>query len=161
MTVVDALVALALLAWVIRRQLLPRPVRDRRLRLVGVLTVVGVVQVALAVSDGPQPGPIGWALLAVGLVVGAVLGVWRSATMRLWFVEGRAWVQGGWPTLVLWVIGIGAHVGLDLLSRAVDPAAEPVNAASVLLFVGVSLGAQALATGRQVRAARVRGVVPA
>ncbi|MHC1563132.1 hypothetical protein ACR9E3_29580 [Actinomycetospora sp. C-140] len=156
----SALVGIAVLAWVIVNQLRPQPLTARRLRLAGILAVVGVVQLVSAAGAHPVP-PMGWTLLALGLAIGAVLGALRARTVRLWVRDGVVWTQGHALTAVLWVVGIGAHVGLDLLARTVVPAAETVNTASILLFVAVSLGVQGLVTVQRTRGlAGARSVQP-
>jgi hypothetical protein len=72
--------------------------------------------------------------------------------------DGVVWTQGHAATAALWVVGIAAHVGLDLLARAVAPASATINGASVLLFVAVSLGVQGVVTAR--RAAALTGDRP-
>ena len=147
----SALVGITVLAWVIVNQLRPKPLKARRLRLAGILAVVGVVQLVSAAGAHPVP-LLGWTLPALGLAIGAALGALRAHTVHLWFRDGVVWTQGHALTAALWVVGIGAHVGLDVLARAVVPAAETANTASILLFVAVSLGVQGLVTLRRTRA---------
>lgn len=149
MLTVQIVVGIAAMALIIGRQLLVRPLRtDRRLRVVGVLGLIGVVQVIVTVSGQPASA-LGWELLIVGMGVGAGLGVLRARTMRVWWRSGELVTQGTAVTVALWIVGMAAHVGLDLWGRAVDPGAEALSSASILLFVAVSLGAQLLAmTGR-------------
>ena len=46
---------------------------------------------------------------------------------------------------VLWLVSVALHVGIDLLA----PSALTTGSASILLFVAVSLGVQALALTRR------------
>lgn len=156
--VVSALIGLLVLAWIVYNQLRPREVTNRRLRIAGVLGVVGLVQVTTAASGHPVSA-LALGLLVLGLVIGAGLGVGRAYTMRAWTApDGRRMIQGNWVTAALWLVGIAVHVGLDLLVRAFDPASEPVNTASIMLFVAVSIGAQALVAVRRSRALTPAGV---
>jgi hypothetical protein len=149
--VLSILIGIAVLVWVVVNQLRPRPLGTRRARLAGVLGVVGVVQLASAATAHPVP-PLGWVLLLLGLAIGAALGAVRARSVHLWVRDGVVWTQGYAMTAALWVVGIAAHVGLDLLARAIVPDAETVNAASVLLFVALSLGVQGVVTAQRARA---------
>lgn len=60
-------------------------------------------------------------------------------------------VRGTGFTAGLWVLGVAVHVGLDLLTGALAPAAEAVGSASILLFVAISPGAQALTVVERAR----------
>ena len=153
MTVVYALIGIVVLAWVIRRQLRAQPFTGRRIRLAAALGALGVVEVVVTTTQAGDPGPLGWGLLVLSLVIAAGFGVWRAATTRLWFEDGRPFVQGSRTTLVLWIVGIAAHVGLDALTPVLDPAAAPMISTSVLLFVGLTLGAQFLGVSRRIHAA--------
>jgi hypothetical protein len=156
--VLSVLVGVAVLGWVVVNQLRARPWTARRQRLAGILAVVGLVQLVAAAGAHPVSA-LGWVILLAGLAIGALLGAIRAGTVRLWLRDGVVWTQGHAATAALWVLGIGAHVGLDLLARAVAPSAETVNTASVLLFVAVSLGVQGLVMRQRARslpAPRVR-----
>lgn len=147
----SAVIGVAVLGWVIWNQLRVREVTPRRVRIAGVLAVVGVVEVAQAAGAAPVSG-LGWVLLVVGLVVGAALGLVRAATVDLWAAaDGRVLTRGSWGTAGLWLLGIGVHVGLDVLARVVAPSAATLNSSSILLFVAVGLGAQGLVTTRRAR----------
>ncbi|NMO89387.1 hypothetical protein [Actinomycetospora sp. TBRC 11914] len=145
---VQVVVGVLVLGWILWNQLRVRQFSPRRLRVAAVLGVVGVVEVVS--TAGAHPVSVtGWALLVVGLLIGAALGLVRAATVRLWVRDGAVWTQGHALTAALWIVGIAAHLGLDLLARAVAPSADAVNASSVLLFIAVSLGVQGLMTLRR------------
>lgn len=146
----SAVIGVAVLGWVMWNQLRVREVTPQRVRIAGVLAVVGVVEVAQAAGAAPVSG-LGWVLLVVGLVVGAALGLVRAATVDLWAADGRVLTRGSWGTAGLWLLGIGVHVGLDVLARVVAPSAATLNSSSILLFVAVGLGAQGLVTMRRAR----------
>ncbi|MFC5064587.1 hypothetical protein [Actinomycetospora atypica] len=148
---VQAVVGIAVIAWVLWNQLRTREFTSRRVRIAAVLGVIGLVEVVSAAGSHPVSAA-GWALLVVGLVVGAATGLLRAATVSLWVQDGRVLTRGHWGTAALWVVGIGVHVGLDLLAGVVAPSAGAVDASSILLFVGVSLGAQGLVTMQRARA---------
>ncbi|MCD2187407.1 hypothetical protein [Actinomycetospora soli] len=146
----SVVIGIAVLAWVIWNQVRVREFTPRRVRIAGILGLVGLVQLVQAAA-GQSVSTIGWALLITGLVVGAALGLLRAATVDLWVADGTVYTQGHWATAALWLVGMGAHVGLDLLARVVAPSAATVNASSIVLFIAVGLGTQALVTMQRAR----------
>jgi hypothetical protein len=112
---VDLLIGLAVLVFVLVRQLQPRrPVRDN-MRLQLIIVVIGVVELALPGPRAPrcrdlrrargQPGhrrrlrrdPCGH----------------RARMGR----RGQAWRQRNWLTALLWIVSFGAQPGLGLPRR--------------------------------------------
>lgn len=144
----QVIVGIVVLGWILYNQLRVRQFSPRRLRVAAILGVLGLVEIVSAAGTHPA-SLVGWTLLITGLVVGAALGLLRAATVRLWVRDGTVYTQGHAMTAVLWVVGIGVHIGLDLLARAIAPSAEVVNTSSVLLFIAVSLGVQGLMTVRR------------
>ncbi|MCD2194841.1 hypothetical protein LQ327_15830 [Actinomycetospora endophytica] len=146
----QVIVGIAVLGWILYNQLRVRQFSPRRLRLAGILGVVGLVEIASTAGAHPV-SVVGWTLLTTGLVVGAALGLLRAATVKLWVRDGVVYTQGHAMTAALWIVGIGVHIGLDVLARVIAPSADAVNASSVLLFIAVSLGVQGLMTMRRVQ----------
>lgn len=144
----QAIVGIAVLGWIVWNQLRVRQFSTRRLRVAGILGVIGLVEVASSAAAHPV-SVAGWTLLVAGLVIGAALGLVRAATVRLWVRDGAVYTQGHAMTAALWIVGIAIHVGLDLLARAIAPSADVVDASSVLLFIAVGLGVQGLMTLRR------------
>jgi hypothetical protein len=146
----QVIVGIAVLGWILYNQLRVRQFSPGRLRIAGILGIVGLVQVVSTAGAHPV-SVVGWTLLVTGLVVGATLGLLRAATVRLWVRDGVVYTQGHATTAALWIVGIGIHVGLDVLAGAIAPSANTVNSSSVLLFIAVSLGVQGLMTLRRAR----------
>jgi hypothetical protein len=146
----QVIIGIAVLGWILYNQLRVRPFSPRRLRIAGILGVVGLVEVVSTAGAHPV-SVVGWTLLVTGLVVGAALGLLRAATVRLWVRDGVVYTQGHAMTAALWIVGIGIHLGLDVLAGAIAPSANAVNSSSVLLFIAVSLGVQGLMTLRRAR----------
>ena len=147
----QVIIGIAVLGWVLDNQLRVRQFTARRLRLAGILGLVGLVEVAS--SAGAQPmSVVGWTLLVTGLVIGAALGLLRAATVKLWVRDGAVYTQGHALTAALWIVGIAIHIGLDVLAGAIAPTANAVNSSSVLLFIAVGLGVQGLVTLQRARA---------
>ena len=90
----DLPIGLAVLALVLFRQLQVRPVRDN-MRLPLILTIVGVVELVQFLQHGHHVTSVVVAL-AGSLVIAAVFGVIRAATVRVWVDGGQAWRQGNW-----------------------------------------------------------------
>jgi hypothetical protein len=147
----QVVVGIVVLGWILYNQLRVRQFTARRLRLAGILAVLGVVEIVSAVGAHPV-SVVGWALLVTGLVVAAALGLLRAATVKLWVRDGAVYTQGHALTATLWIVGIGVHIGLDVLAQAIAPSADAVNTSSVLLFIAVSLGVQGLMTMRRAQA---------
>jgi len=147
----QVIVGIAVLGWIVANQLRVRQFSARRLRVAGILGVIGLVEVATSAGTHPV-SVMGWTLLVTGLVIGAALGLLRAATVRLWVRDGAVYTQGHALTAALWIVGIAVHVGLDLLARAIAPSADAVDASSVLLFIAVGLGVQGLVTLQRARA---------
>lgn len=146
----QVILGIAVLGWVLYNQLRVRQFSRRRPRIAAVLGAIGLVEVATAAAAHPV-SVVGWTLLVTGLVLGAALGLVRAATVKIWVRDGAVYTQGHALTAALWIVGIGVHIGLDVLARVVDPAAESLNTSSVLLFIAVSLGVQGLMTMRRVQ----------
>ena len=144
---------LGLLLW---RQLQPRRVReDGAMRLTVILLVVGVFQ-AYPVLSGHPPTTVVVVLLLAGLVSGAVFGTIRAYTTRLWIKENDVWRQGTWLTLVLWLVAVGLHFGIDYLSEQ-QGAPAGLGSSTIVLYLAVTLGIQRFIT--QQRAVKLRATV--
>jgi hypothetical protein len=134
------LIGLAVLAWLLWRQLQVRELRrDRGYLVPAVLVIVGVVEIASYGKDHPL-GAATIGLLGLSAVVAAGLGALRAGTVRLWFEDGRLLRQGTYLTAALWLVAIAVHLGGDRLIAPHD--ADRIGAVSLLLYLGVSLAVQ-------------------
>lgn len=111
----DAVVAVAVVAWVLVRQL-----KARRVTEGGRWWLLPVVLVFLAVKQGGlvdshhQAASV--ALLSAEIVVGGGMGVVWAFTARLWRdEEGIAWSKGTKATAAAWIGGILLRVGIGAL----------------------------------------------
>jgi hypothetical protein len=149
-SITNILIGLVVLAFILYRQLQPRPVRDN-FRLPLILGVVGVVELVEYLQHRPHgTGVI--AALAGSLVIAAVFGAIRAATVRVWVDGGQAWRQGNSLTALLWVVSLAAHLGYDYI---VDRKAgqSGLGSASLLLYFGVTFTIQRVIL--QARAQRI------
>jgi hypothetical protein len=138
----DVILGVAVLALLIYRQLIARPVRARGLQIVAVLAVIGVLQ-TVQYFDKYHSSDGTYAALGGSLVLAAIFGALRSATVRLWIQDGQAWQKGNWLTGVLWAVALAAHLGYDaLVARGHGHGVPSVGDATVVLYLAVSLGVQ-------------------
>lgn len=156
MTIVtDILVGVLVLAWVLYRQLTPRRVRsDGSNRTLLILGAIGLLQlVQFFQRTDVRVGPIAIGSLVVSLGVAAVLSTVRAYSMRVWRGED-GWYRRGTPlTLLLWLVSIGAHLGIDALAGHLAGAADDVRGlgnATLVLYLAVSLGLQSMIVARRV-----------
>jgi hypothetical protein len=147
---VNILIGLAVLAFILYRQLQARPVRDT-MRLPLILAVIGVVELARFLQHGHHGAGVA-AALAGSLVIAAVFGAIRAATVHVWVDGGQAWRQGNWLTAVLWVVSLAVHLGYDYLVDGKGSQAG-LGSASLLLYFGVTFTVQRLIL--QARAQRI------
>ncbi|MGW5261326.1 hypothetical protein ACWEQG_10140 [Microbispora sp. NPDC004025] len=143
-------IALAAVALVIYRQMTPRPAARR----VGLIISAAMVLAGLAAGGDRLVDPLhpvlAVALLAAGLLVAAGLGALRAATTRVWRDQhGVAWSQGTVMTLLAWVGSIAVRVAMIFLTAVLGVTSPQ---ASVLLFIGVTLGVQFLMVARRASA---------
>ncbi|MEU7638933.1 MULTISPECIES: hypothetical protein [unclassified Streptomyces] len=133
-TVTNLTVTVVVLGWLLSRQLVERPLRERS--PVGlVLIVIGGLETGWYVTAHPLSLRDG-VLAAVSLAVGVALAAVRAYTVRL-SVRGDRVVRKGTPlTAALWVAGLGQHF---LISAAI---AAGIGEVSVLFYFGVVLLAQ-------------------
>jgi hypothetical protein len=148
----DVILGLVVLALLIYRQLRSRPVSASGLRLIAILVVIGVIQ-TYQFLDKHHSGAVAYAALGGSLVLAAVFGALRAATVKVWLQGDQAWSKGNWLTAVLWILALAAHLGYDAL---VTPGrgSSGLGAATVVLYLAVSLGIQRAIT--QVRANRLQ-----
>jgi drug/metabolite transporter (DMT)-like permease len=124
-------VSVAVLVFILYRQVQVRRTAPNMV-LPLVLTVLGVAFLAQG-SNRPTGAKIG--ILIALLAVDAVgLGAVRAWTVKLWRDSQGALRQGTWVTVVLWLVGLGIHEGVDALAHIPD--------SSTLLYLGVTLAAQ-------------------
>jgi hypothetical protein len=79
----DIVLGVVVLALLIYRQLRSRPINANGLRIVVILAVIGVIQ-AHQFLDKHHSGAVTYAALGGSLVLAAVFGALRAATVRVW-----------------------------------------------------------------------------
>jgi len=138
--ITDIVLGAAVLALLIYRQLAARPVNASALRILAILGVIGVVQTAQFLGQH-HSGMVTYAAIAGSLLIAAVFGAVRAATVRIWLQNGQAWSRGNWLTACLWVAAVAAHLGYDALV-ADGHGDSGLGSATVVLYLAISLGFQ-------------------
>jgi hypothetical protein len=150
---VNLAVGLAVLGFILTRQLQARPVKtDPRLPMI--LAVIGAIQLSQFMSHGRHGTEI-WAVLLGSLVIAVALAAVRAATVHVWVNEDQAWRQGNWLTAVLWAVSLGTHLGYDYLVDG-RGANAGLGAATLTLYFAVTYAMQ-----RVIVQARARSVADA
>jgi hypothetical protein len=156
-TLVSIVVGVAVAALLVIQQLRAQPV-SANLRLPLILGIIGLIELTNYLQKN-HLGSIAIVALAGSLVLAAVLGAARAATVHLWLQDGQPWRQGTWLTGLLWAVSLAAHFGLGYL---IDPHAPNggVGAASILLYVAVTYTVQRLIVQARARRTPVSGRQP-
>ena len=163
-TVVDILIALAVVCWIIYRQFTWQLASPSRLwRMPAIIVVVGVVMLAQTKSL-TNIKPIDLLIFAGELVVslglGAIMGSlarFRSRPQRESDVRQRGGMPGVFDPSVtvtetrtgglgaaLWVVLIAMRVGIELLTTHYFPSALLASTGTILLVVAANRAARAL-----------------
>lgn len=154
---VNVVVGLLVLGWILTRQMSPRQVKDSPKGAL-IVTVIGLVSAAQFVDHHPLSA-VALAVMASSAAVGVAFAVARGLTVRIWRDEqGRLMSRGTAMTLVLWIVGLAVHVGLDML------AGHGAGSATIVLYIGTMLLAQLLVVqwrARSLTAAPVKKSVSA
>jgi hypothetical protein len=154
--IVDLVLGVAVLGLLVYRQMRTRPVRAFNARLPLILGVIGVVELAAFLKGYHHSQGAVAASLVGSLVLAAVFGAARAATVRIWLREGQAWVKGTWITGVLWVVSLAAHLGYDAVFDVKD-AHGSLGSASILLYLAVTFVVQRLVVQRRAQGLGLTG----
>jgi len=134
--VTGVVIAVAVLALVLYRQTVARPVSPRRLIILpGILIVLGVIALS-NVHHGHLTGTE-VAYVAADLVWSVASGVGRGLCVRVFSRDGVMWRQGTAVTIALWLVSIAGRVVIAVLASRAG-VADISNAALDLSF-GLSL----------------------
>jgi hypothetical protein len=137
---VEVIAVIAIVGYVIGRQLMGEPLRGKRVVLLPViLTVVGIAELN---GNGKQLRPVDVACLVIGGLVVAAIGAAQGATLRLEARDGALWGQLPINGLWLWLVLVGSRVLMTLIADGVD-AKVAASGATILLMLGINRLAQA------------------
>ena len=142
----------AVLIYIIARQLLGEPIRSRRLIILpGVLTIIGAADLA---KHTVHPTSTDILLIAVGAAIAAVTGVAQGRAMRLQKRDGSLWGQLPLQDLWLWALLYASRGGLIGAAHATG-AHVAAGAQSELLILGINRLAQAAIVATRALAAGI------
>ncbi|MFT4044529.1 MAG: hypothetical protein QM673_15335 [Gordonia sp. (in: high G+C Gram-positive bacteria)] len=150
-----ALFAVAVLGWIVYRQITERPVKDNPMKIVVILGVIGLVTTADYLTSAPHIAVGSVVAVLLGFVVAAGIAVPRAHSVRLRrTAEGVMVRKGGALTVVLWIAAIAAHVAISmcvplLFGEAMPHGMDGLDNATLLLYLAISLGVQGLMMARR------------
>jgi hypothetical protein len=140
--VVNLIIGLAVLAFILYRQMQARPVKAN-MRLPLIFAIIGLVELTQFLQHQHHSAAAVIAALVGSLALAAVFGAIRAVTVRVWLKEGVAWRQGTWLTTVLWLVSLGVHLGYDYLVDGKGSQAG-LGTASLTLYFAVTYTVQRL-----------------
>lgn len=138
-TLLYLVIGVAVLGLLIYRQLVARPVQGNQ-RLMLILAIIGLVE-AVQYMQKHHAGTTAVIALIGSLILAAIFGAARAATVKIWMQNGQAWSKGNLLTAALWVLAVGAHLGYDYLIGQHKDIGD-LGGATVLLYLAVSLAVQ-------------------
>jgi hypothetical protein len=138
--ILPVIAVIAIVAYVIGRQLIGEPLRGKRVVLLpAILAVIGVADLG---GKGHPVQPVDLVCLAVGAVVVAGIGVAQGLAMRLESRNGSLWGQLPPKALWLWLLLVASRVTMVVIADGVH-AHVAASSATILLMLGINRLAQA------------------
>jgi hypothetical protein len=144
------LIGVAVLGLLIYRQLSARPVQGNQ-RIVLILVIIGLIE-TVQYMQKQHAGSAAIVALVGSLVLAAVFGAARAATVKIWIQDGQSWAKGNLLTAALWIAALAAHLGYDYLIGQHKDIGD-LGGATVVLYLAISLAVQRVIVG--VRAQRL------
>jgi hypothetical protein len=143
-TVISLVIGIVFLALLIVRQLSTRRLRENY-RVPLIIAIIGVIAFVDFLKTRTTSDTHIIEAVVGSLVLAAVMGVLRAATVRVWRDgAGQLLIRGTWLTGVLWVVAVAAHLGYDYVIVGGGKNGDAVGNATVLLYLAVSLTIQRL-----------------
>lgn len=143
---VSIVLTIVILVLIVSRQLRERPVKEERgLRGIFIISIIGLVQLFDYIQKNPKTLQTSAVIfLLLGLISALVFGWLRARFMHVWRDKGQLMRQGNISTILLWVVSIALHFGLDTAAQHMsnDKIASGLASASIVLYLAISLGAQ-------------------
>jgi hypothetical protein len=147
---ISVIAVIAVVGYVISRQLTGEALRGKRVVLLPViLSVIGIADLG---SNKVSVRPVDIVCLVVGGIVVAAIGAAQGAVTRLESRNGSLWGQLPVKGLWLWVLLILARVAMTLVADGLD-AKVAASGATILLMLGINrLGQAAVVVTRSMAA---------
>jgi hypothetical protein len=148
--VLIGLAAVAIVVYVIGRQLVGEPMRGRRLIVLpAILAVIGLIDLS---NNGRHPRPVDIVCIAVSAVIAAAIGLAQGRVMRLESRDGALWAQLPVKGLWLWLALIASRVAIIVVASGLH-AHVVASTAPILLTLGINrLGQAAVIAARSISA---------
>lgn len=141
---IEVLAVVAIVVYVIGRQVVGEPLRGKRLILLpGILTVIGIVDLS---GYKGHVGSLDVLFIAVSATVAIAIGLAQGFTMRLESRDGALWGQLPVKALWLWLALIVSRVLVIAIAHGAG-AELAASATPILLTLGLNRLAQALVIG--------------
>jgi hypothetical protein len=152
MNFLEIVAAIAIVGYVIGRQLLGEHLRGKRLIVLPiVLAAIGANEV---LGHGHHLGASDIGLLAIGAVAAAGIGIGQGSLMHLEARDGTLWGQMPLRGLWLWAGLVAARVVLDIVASGMG-AHLAAGTAPILLMLGINRLAQAAVVAPRAMAAGI------
>jgi hypothetical protein len=133
------LLGVALMVWIISRQVGQRTWTTRRLVMMPLIFVAVAVLNAKTLGQG-LVGGLAVSLFVGGLALAVVLGFARAHTMGVApGAPGTIVTTGNWRTISLWIVSIAIRVGMAIAASALG---VHEGTAQAMLFAAVTIGVQ-------------------
>jgi hypothetical protein len=107
----EVILGIVILALVIQRQLVPRPLSGRLLVLPLILGAFSLYEAA----GNPGVRLTGWVSLVLTMALSLVVGLIRGRMTRVYQENGHWMVSGSWKSLLFWLLSIPIRYGLRFL----------------------------------------------
>jgi hypothetical protein len=149
---IDIIAVIAVIGYVITRQLAGQPLRGRRVILLPViLTVIGAVDLHSS-SLQVRPADVGCLIVGGALVAG--IGAGQARMLKLRSRNGYLWAQMPPEGLWLWLALIITRIAMTLVADGLD-AKLAAATSTILLMLGINRLGQALVLVPRARSARI------
>ncbi len=149
---IEVLAVIAIVVYVIGRQLRGEPLRGKRLILLpAILTVIGIVDLG---GHHGHVGALDVLFIAISAAVAIAIGLAQGVSMRLESRDGALWGQLPVRALWLWLALIVARVLVMAVAHGTD-AHLAAGSAPILMTLGLNRLAQAFVIGARAVAAGI------
>jgi hypothetical protein len=152
MSVLEIVAVIAIIGYVIGRQLLGEHLRGKRLIVLPVALVA--IGASGLIGHGHHLGNADISLILIGGVVAAGIGIAQGSLMRLEARDGTLWGQMPVRSLWLWLALVTSRVVLDVVASGVG-AHVAASTAPILLTLGINRLAQACVVAPRALAAGI------
>lgn len=147
-TALIALEVVAVLAFILVRQLRVQPIKDNLLKAPLIIGVIGFLNASNYLGSH-HVTPADMAGVVAGLVVATVVAWPRSRSMHVWRAADGTWMRRGtFTTIAWWVVAVAGHAAtaflVPILMGEKSHGMGGFESATIMLYLAVSLGAQGL-----------------